>query len=77
MAKVKNESWTVITQDQETNETTRSFAANSEKEAKQTAKEWAKKFNNELVYVEYFRKSDGQQMYLNDDGYDLTGKSWN
>lgn len=77
MTTVKNESWTVTTEDENSMETLRSFTVDSEKDAKQLASEWAAKFVDESVFVEYFRKSDGQKMYLNVDGYDVTGKRWN
>lgn len=32
---------------------------------------------NNLVFITWFRKSDGQHGYLNPDGnHDITGKSW-
>lgn len=40
------------------------------------AKQWAKENPDNQVFIEFFRKSDGQQGYINQDGFDLIGSSW-
>ena len=78
MAKSKNELWTVMACDQDTTQTVRSITVYTEAEATVMAKEWAEKYSDELVYVEFRRASDGQTSFLNPyGGYDLTGDAWN
>jgi hypothetical protein len=46
-------------------------------EAKSLAAEEARsKDNNDTVFIFTTRKSDGQVMYYNRDGFDCVGKSW-
>ncbi|PFW65306.1 hypothetical protein COL20_01145 [Bacillus sp. AFS075034] len=49
---------------------------NNEQEAIELAKKWASEHKNEFVYIHYYRASDGQQGYLNQDGYGISGQDW-
>ena len=40
------------------------------------AEAWVDKYPDKMIYIEYYRPSDGQQAYLNRSGYDLSGESW-
>lgn len=40
------------------------------------AKEFSEEYNDKNVYIEFFRKSDGQAGYINQDGAGITGVSW-
>lgn len=53
-----------------------SQSAKNEIEAIKLAETLVEKYNDQLVFVEYFRPSDGQYLYLNRDGYSLSGESW-
>lgn len=45
--------------------------------AENKAKEFAVKYPDQEVYIEYLRKTDGQRYYINPDGNaDITGVSW-
>lgn len=46
------------------------------KDAVLMAGKLAKENPEKLVFIEYFRPQDGQQGYINRDGFDITGKSW-
>lgn len=48
----------------------------SKNEAIGLASSLAKENDGAQVFIERFRKGDGQLMYLNEDGFSLTGKSW-
>lgn len=48
----------------------------SERDARKTAKKWAKEYPDKLVFIEFFRKSDGQRGYINRNGASITGRSW-
>lgn len=49
----------------------------SKKQAENKAVELAAEYPNCLVFVEWFRKSDGQHGYLNQDGnHAITGEAW-
>ena len=76
MTKYKNETWTIFVEDQETMEATRMKTVENQSDAELIAKEWAGESEDGLVYIEYNRKSDGQKMYLNEDGYELSGEAW-
>lgn len=48
----------------------------SEAAAVTIAKKWAGENPDKLVFIEYFRKRDGQGGYINPDGFNITGVSW-
>ena len=48
----------------------------TEKQAIEQAKKYAEQYPDKLVFVEFFRQSDGQTGYINPDGAGFTGKSW-
>lgn len=48
----------------------------SKNEAIGLARSLAKENNGSQVFIERFRKVDGQLMYLNEDGFSIIGKSW-
>lgn len=50
--------------------------ASSISEAIEKAEEMAEKHPDKLVFVQFFRKSDGQSGYINRDGADIVGRSW-
>lgn len=47
-----------------------------QKEAVAQAKKWAGEHLDKQVFISFFRKSDGQQGFINQDGADVTGRSW-
>lgn len=48
----------------------------NKKAAQKMANNWAKNYSDCLVFIEVFRKSDNQIMYLNKNGFDVIGKAW-
>lgn len=48
----------------------------TEQEAIELAEKWADENKEEYVYINYHRSSDGQQGYLNPDGYGIAGQDW-
>lgn len=48
----------------------------NEKAATTHAENLAKENPDKLVFVSFFRKSDGTRGYINWDGADVTGKTW-
>lgn len=47
-----------------------------EKQAIEIAEKWAKEHQDQFVFIQYFRSSDGQHGHLNPSGYDITGADW-
>lgn len=45
-------------------------------EAKKIAKEEAAKDENNKVFISTYRKTDGQTLYYNRDGFGPVGQSW-
>jgi len=68
------EKLTVVVQDDL--QAIKAVEVSNKEQAKKTAKELAKEHSDKQVFIEYFRESDGQQGYINKDGFALTGKSW-
>ncbi len=52
------------------------YVTDNEEEAINQAKDWSKKWPEKLVFISFFRKSDGQSGYLNKNGYEITGVTW-
>lgn len=50
--------------------------AKTEKEARSTAKKLAEQHPDKQVFIEFFRPSDGQNGYINRNGFSLIGESW-
>lgn len=50
--------------------------ADSEAHAVTIAKDWAIKYPAEYVYIYHTRKDNGQQGYINPNGYSTTGYDW-
>ena len=50
--------------------------ANNKAEAIELAERASDDPNNDFVIIFAYRKSDGQTIYLNRDGYSPTGRSW-
>lgn len=47
-----------------------------ENKAINKAREWAKEHPDQLVFISFFRKNDGQKGYINRDGAGFTGQPW-
>lgn len=47
-----------------------------EKNAVELAEKLCAEPDGTMVFIEYWRSSDGQRGYLNRDGYAVTGRSW-
>lgn len=54
----------------------REITVTNEKEAVELAEKWAIENKEDYVYINYFRSSDSQQGYLNEDGYGIHGEDW-
>lgn len=54
----------------------KSQTAKSESQATKIAQAWAATGQHETVHIEFFRKSDGQQGFINPDGAGVSGKNW-
>ncbi|HDR6957143.1 MULTISPECIES: hypothetical protein [Bacillus cereus group] len=73
----KEEVFTVTIEDQPgTPYPTKHKEVDSEQEAIELAEKWADEHKSEFIYINYYRASDGQQGYLNPDGYNVNGQDW-
>lgn len=68
--------YTVFVKNDSSHYPIRSVDLKSERAAIKKAKDWAKEHPNDLVFIEFYRPSDGQIGYINRDGAAITGKSW-
>ena len=58
-------------------ELTQAGEANGEKSATKLAREMAKKYPDDRIYVSWFRSSDNQHGFLNPGGdHAITGEAW-
>lgn len=74
-----NINYTVYVKEKGGFEEIKAYNTKSIKTAIGKAKEFSEEYNDKNVYnvyIEFFRKSDGQVGYINPDGAGITGVSW-
>lgn len=45
-------------------------------QAEKAARDLSREQPNDNIFISKYRKQDGQQMYLNRDGWSCTGQAW-
>ena len=66
-----------IEEEDEGGRTIASISVKSERSVRQEIKKWIKADPSNLIFVSWYRTSDGQKGYFNPSGdHDITGKTW-